>query len=142
MTLGMSGLVVQIPNAGKFSLPRDSMQRQTLCYPWTMREGVTRQLTSDEIRDLARLARLHLSDAAVERSRQDLSRILEYLAMLSEVDVSRVEPMSHPLDLHSRMDRDETADALPHAALARLAPVTCGRHIAVPRVLETPGEGA
>jgi aspartyl-tRNA(Asn)/glutamyl-tRNA(Gln) amidotransferase subunit C len=92
-------------------------------------------LTADQVRHVAKLARLRPSEAEIERYRADLSSILGYVAMLQEVDVSAAEALAHPLDLHSRMEADEVVNPMDRAALERIAPMMEGRFIAVPKVL-------
>lgn len=50
------------------------------------------QLTADQVRHIAKLARLNLSDAEVEKYTTELTSILQYIDMLSEVDTTGVEP--------------------------------------------------
>lgn len=50
------------------------------------------QLTDDQVRHIAKLARLNLSDAEVSKYAKDLTSILQYIDMLSEVDTTGVEP--------------------------------------------------
>ena len=51
----------------------------------------TSNVSPDAIRKLARLARLHVDDAAVPRLAEDLAKILGYVAVLETVDTSSVE---------------------------------------------------
>lgn len=50
------------------------------------------QLTSEQVRHIAKLARLNLSDAEVEKYGKELTSILGYIDMLREVDTKKVEP--------------------------------------------------
>ena len=50
------------------------------------------QLTEDQVRHIAKLARLNLSDAEVEKFSKELTSILSYVDMLGEVDTASVEP--------------------------------------------------
>ena len=50
------------------------------------------QLTPTQVRHIAKLARLTLSDAEVEKFTKELTSILQYVDMLKEVDTSNVEP--------------------------------------------------
>ena len=64
------------------------------------------QLSRDEVVELARLARIELSDEIVERLRGELGAVLEYVAMLGEVDVTGVEPMTHAVAMTLRLRED------------------------------------
>ena len=63
-------------------------------------------LTLEEVQHVAMLARLHLSDEELEKMREQLSTILEYIDMLSEVDVSEVAPTAQVTNL-SNVLRDD-----------------------------------
>ncbi len=54
------------------------------------------QLGTDEIQRLAKLARLELTPQEQEEFAQQLSQILGHIQQLASVDVTGVEPMSHP----------------------------------------------
>jgi aspartyl-tRNA(Asn)/glutamyl-tRNA(Gln) amidotransferase subunit C len=107
-----------------------------LCYSGGMTADELQLLTADQVRHVAKLARLRPGEAEVERYRADLSSILRYVAMLQEVDVSEAEALAHPLDLHSRMEADEVVKPMDRAALERIAPMMEGPFIAVPKVLD------
>ena len=49
-------------------------------------------LTKDQVRHIAKLARLKLSDDEVEKFSKELTSILQYVDMLQEVDTKNVEP--------------------------------------------------
>lgn len=49
-------------------------------------------LSDDDVRHIAKLARLKVSDAEVKKFAKELSSILQYIEMLSELDTEKVEP--------------------------------------------------
>jgi aspartyl-tRNA(Asn)/glutamyl-tRNA(Gln) amidotransferase subunit C len=57
-------------------------------------------------RQVAHLARLELSDAEAQTFASQLGGILKYVEQLSTLDVSAVEPLTHPLDLATPMRED------------------------------------
>lgn len=63
-------------------------------------------VNEDVTKKIAHLARLKLTNQEVEQYTKELSKILDFVAQLSEVDVSGVEPTVHgiPLDPHMRED--------------------------------------
>jgi aspartyl-tRNA(Asn)/glutamyl-tRNA(Gln) amidotransferase subunit C len=69
-------------------------------------------ITKEEVLHVARLARLELSDDEVARFQEQLSAILEAVSKVSELDLSDVEPTSHPLELANTWDDD-----VPHVSL-------------------------
>lgn len=76
-------------------------------------------LTMDEVRKVALLARLALDETELERMRQQLSSILEYMEVLQEVDVTGVPPTAQVTDVVNVVRPDEVRPSLPvDAALA------------------------
>jgi aspartyl-tRNA(Asn)/glutamyl-tRNA(Gln) amidotransferase subunit C len=67
----------------------------------------------EQVRHVARLARLGLSDEEVERFREQLSAILDAVGKVGELDLADVEPTSHPLDLVNVLGEDEVRPSLP-----------------------------
>jgi aspartyl-tRNA(Asn)/glutamyl-tRNA(Gln) amidotransferase subunit C len=103
---------------------------------------MTQRLSHDEVRHVARLARLRLPEEQVDAMRTELSSVLDHIAMLAKLDVSDAPPMAHPLDLVNRLDPDEPGPTLPLEALARIAPAMRDRFVDVPKILEDGGGGA
>ncbi len=97
------------------------------------------KITEDEVRYVADLANLQLSDAEVARLRADLDEILAHMDKLNEVDTSGVEPMAQVLyeageTATLRPDR-ERAPLGQKAALAN-APQAGSGYFKVPKVIE------
>jgi len=63
-------------------------------------------LSPDDVRHIAKLARLNLSDAEVEKFSKELSSILEYVEKLQEVDTEGVEPTAQVTGLHNSFRED------------------------------------
>jgi len=70
-------------------------------------------ISEEQVRHVARLARLGLSDDEVERFREQLSAILDAVGKVGELDLDDVEPTSHPLDLVNVFGEDESRPSLP-----------------------------
>jgi len=69
-------------------------------------------ITSEQVLHVARLARLEIPAGEIETVREQLGAILEAVSKVSELDLSDVEPTSHPLDLVNVWDEDEPRDSL------------------------------
>ena len=69
-------------------------------------------ISPDEVRHVARLARLTLDDEELARFGEQLSAILEAVSKVSELDLSDVPPTSHPLALVNVLAEDEPHDSL------------------------------
>ena len=64
-------------------------------------------ITKEEVKHIAKLARLGLNEKEVEKFRKELSKILDYIEKLKEVDISNVEPTSHSIQVENVMRSDE-----------------------------------
>lgn len=93
-------------------------------------------LTAEQVRWVAHLARLELSDAEFDTMTAQLSRILDYVNQLQEVNTAGVEPLAHALDLHNVFRADEPAPSLAVDAALANAPERRGDFYGVPAVLE------
>ena len=90
----------------------------------------------DDVEHVARLARLALSDDEKERMRQQLDRILGYIAKLNELDTEGVEPTSHAIRVVNVMREDEVRPSCPPEAMLANAPQRAGEFFRVPRIIE------
>jgi aspartyl-tRNA(Asn)/glutamyl-tRNA(Gln) amidotransferase subunit C len=76
----------------------------------------------DQVLHVAKLARLRLSDDEVERMRGELSKILEYVETMNELDLEGVEPTSHVVDLTNVFREDVPRDGLDRGTALEQAP--------------------
>jgi aspartyl-tRNA(Asn)/glutamyl-tRNA(Gln) amidotransferase subunit C len=93
-------------------------------------------LTPDQVRWVAHLARLELSDAELEMMTGQLSAIIDYVGQLQELNTDGVEPLAHPLPIHNVFRNDEPAASLPVDTALQNAPDRRGNFYGVPAVLE------
>jgi aspartyl-tRNA(Asn)/glutamyl-tRNA(Gln) amidotransferase subunit C len=94
------------------------------------------RITRKEVHDVAKLARLALSDAEVERLTADLDHILEYVETLRELDTEGIEPTAHAIPLETPMRADRAVPGIdPELAVAN-APESIATAFAVPKVIE------
>ena len=94
-------------------------------------------LTLDEVRKVARLARLELGEDALARMQQQLSAILDYVYQLQQLNTDGVEPLAHPLPVQNVFRADEPAASLPVTEALQNAPARTGDYFAVPAVFDT-----
>jgi aspartyl-tRNA(Asn)/glutamyl-tRNA(Gln) amidotransferase subunit C len=76
----------------------------------------------DQVLHVARLARLRLSDAEVERMAGELSGILEHVDRIGNLDLEGVEPTSHVVALENVLRPDEPHQSLPREVALASAP--------------------
>ncbi len=92
-------------------------------------------LTLDEVRHVAVLARLAISDEQLPQLQRELTSILGHIEQLRSIDTTGLEPMAHPLTLSNRLAEDVPEAAMQIAELLRNAPATEGDFLVVPKVL-------
>jgi aspartyl-tRNA(Asn)/glutamyl-tRNA(Gln) amidotransferase subunit C len=92
-------------------------------------------ITEQQVRHVARLSRLKLTDEEVADFTRQLSRVLDYVAKLQELDVEGVEPMAHPTDLTDRLREDVPSEPMPLEDAMALAPDKDPPYFKVPKVL-------
>jgi len=93
-------------------------------------------LTADQIRWVAHLARLDLSENELQAITRTLSAVVDYINQLNEVNTDGVEPLAHALDLQNVFREDEPAPSLTVDAALANAPDRQGDFYGVPPVLE------
>jgi aspartyl-tRNA(Asn)/glutamyl-tRNA(Gln) amidotransferase subunit C len=94
------------------------------------------ELTREDVLKLAQLARLTLTDEEVEVFRLELSKVLQYVAMLNDVDAAGLEPTTQVTGLKNVMREDTVVDyGISPAELLRLAPKSQDGHIKVKRMI-------
>ena len=93
-------------------------------------------LSDDQVRRLARLARIAIrpdeSAAVVDR----LNRVLGLIDEMRRVDTSGIEPMAHPVDAQQRLRRDVVTEPDRHELYQSVAPAVEGGLYLVPKVIE------
>jgi aspartyl-tRNA(Asn)/glutamyl-tRNA(Gln) amidotransferase subunit C len=93
------------------------------------------KLSVEDVRNVARLARLSMDEAKLARLTPQLESILEYVAKIAEVDVTGVPPMAHALPLSNVLREDVVEPSLPIEKVLQNAPQTDGRFFKVPKVI-------
>lgn len=89
----------------------------------------------EQVRHVAKLARLALPESDIPRFSRQLASILEYVAHVSEAPTAGIEPMAHPLPLHNVFREDVVTEPLSIEDVLRNAPQTDGRFFRVPKVI-------
>ncbi|MHB1132499.1 MAG: Asp-tRNA(Asn)/Glu-tRNA(Gln) amidotransferase subunit GatC [Chloroflexota bacterium] len=94
------------------------------------------QISRAEVEHVARLARLGLSEAEVEKFSEQLSAILDNIALLNQVETTTVPPTTQVSGLHSVLREDEARPSLPVEDVLANAPHREGDFFRVQHVFE------
>ncbi len=93
-------------------------------------------LSLDDVNRIARLARIEISTAEAERTRDQLNAILAFVEQLQAVDTEGIAPMAHAVDVVQRLRADCVTEADRRDDFLALAPeVEAGLYL-VPKVVE------
>jgi aspartyl-tRNA(Asn)/glutamyl-tRNA(Gln) amidotransferase subunit C len=93
-------------------------------------------LSAEQVRKIARLARIAVSDEQVNDYAGELSSILELVDQMERVDTSGVEPMAHPQNASQRLRPDEVTEPNRRERYQAIAPAVEAGLYLVPRVVE------
>ena len=93
-------------------------------------------LDKDQVRHIAMLARLKLTDDEYAESVDKLSRIVDFVDQLSQADTSGVVPMAHPLDAVQRLRADAVTETDERDRFQENAPSVSDGLYLVPKVIE------
>jgi aspartyl-tRNA(Asn)/glutamyl-tRNA(Gln) amidotransferase subunit C len=93
-------------------------------------------LTLDDVKRVAHLARIAISDAEAQSTHAQLGGIFNLIAQMEAVDVSNIEPMSHAQDVVQRLRDDAVTEVDQRDSFQAVAPqVDAGLYL-VPKVIE------
>ncbi|WP_186578441.1 Asp-tRNA(Asn)/Glu-tRNA(Gln) amidotransferase subunit GatC [Aquibacillus kalidii] len=94
------------------------------------------EISKEQVKHVAHLARLALTDEEVEKMTQQLGDIINYAELLNELDTDNVEPTTHVLDLKNVMRKDEPKKWIEKEDALKNAPDQKNGHFRVPSILE------
>ena len=98
-----------------------------------------KKITEDDVRHVAKLSRLRLSDEEIHHFTGQLEAVLGYISKLEELDVEGVEPMAHALDMYNVLREDVEQAGITVDDALKNAPAKDDVYFKVPKVL---GDGS
>ncbi|MFT3962424.1 Asp-tRNA(Asn)/Glu-tRNA(Gln) amidotransferase subunit GatC [Propionivibrio sp.] len=93
-------------------------------------------LSLEQVRRIAQLARIEISDAEAESTLGHLNGIFSLIEKMQAVDTRGVEPMAHAQDLAQRLRDDAVTETNRREAYQAVAPETEAGLYLVPKVIE------
>ena len=97
-------------------------------------------ISRDDVRRIARLARIRVTDAEADSLAGDLGAVLEYVELLDSLDTTGVEATSTVIPLATPLRADEPSEPLAPEVAVMNAPAAEGSAFAVPRVIGAEAE--
>ncbi len=98
-------------------------------------EGNRERISEKEVRHVAKLARLTLSDVEARAYRNDINELLEHFETLQQLNTENVQPMSHVMETENVWREEDRADPGEPALLLRNAPFKEKDYFRVPSIL-------
>ena len=92
-------------------------------------------ITSDDVRHVARLARLDVTEEEVEQFTAQLAAVLNHAADVAALDTEGVPPTSHPVPLENVLRHDAVRQSLDRDEVLAQAPAAESGRFRVPRIL-------
>ena len=93
-------------------------------------------LNQDDVKRIARLARIEISDAEADLTQTRLNAIFELIATMQAVDTRGIAPMAHAQDVSQRLRDDVVTETDRHAVFQAIAPAVENALYLVPKVIE------
>ncbi len=94
------------------------------------------KLSRQEVEHIADLAKLRLSEDEIERFQSQLSAVLDYVELLTDLETGAVQPTAHVLPVSNVVRDDRVGDSYPRQDLLANAPDAVDGFFRVPLVLE------
>lgn len=93
-------------------------------------------LTAADVKKIAHLSRLNMSEDDITLSTKQLTTILAFVEQMNQADTSHIDPVANPLDLSQRLRIDLVTEKNEREAFQAIAPeVQAGLYL-VPQVIE------
>ena len=94
------------------------------------------RIDAEQVRKVAKLARLELTDAEEQEFTGQLGAILGYVDKLNELETTDVEPLAHCLPITNVLRKDEVRESLGTEQVLANAPQRDGSFFKVPKILD------
>jgi aspartyl-tRNA(Asn)/glutamyl-tRNA(Gln) amidotransferase subunit C len=97
---------------------------------------MAKRIDEAQVRKVAKLSRLDLTEMEVEEFTGQLSAILDYVEKMNELDTDGVEPLAHCLPISNVFRRDRVKESLGTEKALANAPQRDGNFFKVPKILD------
>ncbi|ACI20246.1 MULTISPECIES: Asp-tRNA(Asn)/Glu-tRNA(Gln) amidotransferase subunit GatC [Thermodesulfovibrio] len=94
------------------------------------------KISKEEVKHIAMLSRLELNEEEIGVYQEQLSRILDYIEKLNEIDTTLVEPTSHVIELKNVFRDDNVKGSISRDEALKNAPDQTDKFFRVPKIIE------
>jgi aspartyl-tRNA(Asn)/glutamyl-tRNA(Gln) amidotransferase subunit C len=95
-----------------------------------------KKIDQEQVRKVAKLSRLELTEAEVEEFTSQLSAIIDYFEKMNKLNTNDVEPLAHCLPISNIFREDRAKESLGTEKTLANAPQTDGEFFKVPKILD------
>lgn len=92
-------------------------------------------LTKEDVLKIAKLSKLKFNESEIEKFKEDLNKIFDYMEELNKLDTSHVEPLFNVLDLKDKLRKDKVINSEIKKNILDNAPNKDENFIIVPKVI-------
>ncbi|MCL5035118.1 MAG: Asp-tRNA(Asn)/Glu-tRNA(Gln) amidotransferase subunit GatC [Bacteroidetes bacterium] len=93
-------------------------------------------VTIKDVEHIAKLAKLDFSEEEKSKFTEEFNEILVFMEKLNELDTSKVEPLSHVIELQNVFREDSVRSSLPTQDALKNAPAKTEQFFKVPKVID------
>ncbi len=93
------------------------------------------KITTEEVKNVAKLARLEVAEEEVKSLTEQLDKILNYIEKLNEAETLGVEPTTHTISITNAFRSDEISKSLNQKEALANGPAQNGEFFEVPKVI-------
>ena len=93
------------------------------------------RISSDEVKKVARLARLELNESQVNQHAEQLEKILEYIRQLEKINTENIPCTTRAIEVANVLRKDEKKDYENSEELLDLAPARENKFFKVPKII-------
>ena len=90
----------------------------------------------DDVKNIAKLSKLRLSEEEIEEFTEDMNQILDYVKKLDSLDTSNIEPLYHPLEGVNVFREDKLKESIDTETALKNAPKRTEEFFKVPKVIK------
>jgi len=99
-------------------------------------EKMEKKIDQAQVRKVAKLSRLDLTEEEIEEFTGQLSALLDYVAKMNELDTTNIEPLAHCLPISNIFREDKVKESLGTEKTLANAPQRDGEFFKVPKILD------
>lgn len=98
--------------------------------------GCAMKITKELVEYVASLSRIKLDEASIDKMKNEIGAVVDYMEILNQVDTKDVEPLSHVFSINNVMREDVVKESFDRDSLIENAPEHTEETVVVPKTVE------